>query len=145
MMAYRTSKNERSGIAMNNSQSAPNTSHFSVAQNTSVHNVNFQPHNNSKRDEEKRKKFLTAKYDEHQLNLIKCRLEVESWIWDELRILYDSEDDSYDCEIDLEDLLNCEEEEERRVFLLEKLRHAKVSQDLVDKFINELLAKARKL
>lgn len=37
------------------------------------------------------KKYLTAKYGPHQMTLIKKRLNVEMWIFDELRRLYNCE------------------------------------------------------
>ena len=40
---------------------------------------------------EKKKKYLTAKYGQHQMLLIKKRLKVEMWVFDELRKLYESE------------------------------------------------------
>lgn len=38
---------------------------------------------------EKKKKYLTAKYGAHQMLLIKKRLGVEMWIFDELRKLHE--------------------------------------------------------
>lgn len=48
---------------------------------------------NNLRDEqtEKKKKYLTAKYGQHQMMLIRKRLSVEMWIFDQLRRLYDSD------------------------------------------------------
>lgn len=37
---------------------------------------------------EKREKYLTAKYGSHQMNLIRKRLGVEMWLYDELQKLY---------------------------------------------------------
>lgn len=39
---------------------------------------------------EKKTKFLTAKYGTHQMNLIKKRLSVEMWMYDELQYLFNS-------------------------------------------------------
>lgn len=39
---------------------------------------------------ERREKFLTAKYGSHQMALIRKRLAVEMWLYDELQKLYDS-------------------------------------------------------
>lgn len=39
---------------------------------------------------EKREKFLTAKYGSHQMSLIRKRLAVEMWLFDELQKLYES-------------------------------------------------------
>lgn len=38
---------------------------------------------------ERREKFLTAKYGSHQMALIRKRLAVEMWLYDELQKLYD--------------------------------------------------------
>ena len=37
---------------------------------------------------EKREKYLTAKYGSHQMSLIRKRLSVEMWLYDELQKLY---------------------------------------------------------
>jgi len=39
---------------------------------------------------ERREKFLTAKYGSHQMALIRKRLAVEMWLFDELQKLYES-------------------------------------------------------
>lgn len=39
---------------------------------------------------ERREKFLTAKYGSHQMALIRKRLAVEMWLYDELQKLYDT-------------------------------------------------------
>lgn len=39
---------------------------------------------------ERREKFLTAKYGSHQMSLIRKRLAVEMWLYDELQKLYES-------------------------------------------------------
>uniref|UniRef100_A0A0B6XZ38 Protein phosphatase 1 regulatory subunit 14B n=1 Tax=Arion vulgaris TaxID=1028688 RepID=A0A0B6XZ38_9EUPU len=94
---------------------------------------------------ENKKKYLTAKYGAHQMLLIKKRLGVEMWIFDELRKLYDSENDDHDCELELEDILNLDTDSERRHYVLEQLQDAKQSTDLVNKFIEELLIRAKTL
>ena len=38
---------------------------------------------------ERREKFLTAKYGTHQMSLIRKRLAVEMWLYDELQKLFD--------------------------------------------------------
>ncbi|ODN04321.1 hypothetical protein Ocin01_02360 [Orchesella cincta] len=38
---------------------------------------------------EKREKYLTAKYGSHQMSLIRKRLSVEMWLYDELQKLYE--------------------------------------------------------
>ena len=54
----------------------------------SPRNVGF---NTKDQHTERKKKYLTAKYGAHQMLLIKKRLGVEMWIFDELRKLYNSE------------------------------------------------------
>ena len=51
-------------------------------------NVNF---NSNGEDEKKREKYLTAKYGAHQMALIRKRLKVEMWIFDQLQELYEKE------------------------------------------------------
>ena len=41
--------------------------------------------------EKKREKYLTAKYGAHQMALIRKRLKVEMWMFDQLQKLYSSE------------------------------------------------------
>lgn len=40
---------------------------------------------------EKREKYLTAKYGSHQMSLIRKRLAVEMWLYDELQKLFENE------------------------------------------------------
>ena len=40
---------------------------------------------------EKREKYLTAKYGSHQMSLIRKRLSVEMWLYDELQKLYEDD------------------------------------------------------
>lgn len=94
---------------------------------------------------EKKKKYLTAKYGAHQMLLIKKRLGVEMWIFDELRKLYNSEVDDHDCELELEEILNLDTDRERRKYALEHLQDAKQSQDAVNNFVEEMLKKAKTL
>ena len=49
--------------------------------------VGFSRHNKDDYQEE-RKKYLTAKYPQHQMRLIRKRLEVEDWVDKQLRVLY---------------------------------------------------------
>ena len=51
-------------------------------------NVNFSSNGE---DEKKREKYLTAKYGAHQMALIRKRLKVEMWIFDQLQELYETE------------------------------------------------------
>lgn len=53
---------------------------------TGLH-VNFKEKGEIK---EKREKFLTAKYGHHQMSLIRKRLAVEMWLYEELKKLYEN-------------------------------------------------------
>ncbi|GIY42335.1 uncharacterized protein CDAR_510811 [Caerostris darwini] len=96
---------------------------------------------------ERKKKYLTAKYGQHQMSLIKKRLRVEMWMYDQLQVLYDSSEDSnsYEVEIDLDELLDIEAEPARRDWLRKKLVGVKQSEEAVEKFITELLQRATTL
>lgn len=94
--------------------------------------------------QERKKKFLTAKYGTHQMNLIKKRLGVEMWVYDQLQYLYSSKDDA-EVELDLDELLDVDDDIDRRNWLLGKLVNAKQSQEEVRKFIEELLKRAKTL
>ncbi|KAF9411711.1 hypothetical protein HW555_009577, partial [Spodoptera exigua] len=67
---------------------------------------------------ERREKFLTAKYGSHQMALIRKRLAVEMWLYDELQKLYETPT---------------------------LLADAKKPQKDVHKFINDLLERAKTL
>lgn len=43
---------------------------------------------NREEEKEKRQKYLTARYGQHQMMLIRKRLAVEDWIYEQLRTLY---------------------------------------------------------
>ncbi|KFM81728.1 Protein phosphatase 1 regulatory subunit 14B, partial [Stegodyphus mimosarum] len=96
---------------------------------------------------ERKKKYLTAKYGQHQMSLIKKRLRVEMWMYDQLQILYDSSEESgnYEVEIDLDELLDIEAEPARREWLRNKLVGVKQSEEAVERFITELLQRAATL
>lgn len=49
--------------------------------------VNFKDKGEVK---ERREKFLTAKYGNHQMSLIRKRLAVEMWLYEELKKLYET-------------------------------------------------------
>ncbi|UJR37157.1 hypothetical protein I4U23_029867 [Adineta vaga] len=98
-----------------------------------------------------REKYLTAKYPQQQMQLIRKRLKVEFWVDDQLRLLYeikddDSQDDHDHCPGDLIDsLLDMDDEPERRTFLLDKLRNTKQSRSKTMEFIDELLHRVKML
>jgi len=53
--------------------------------------VNFDARDKCGDKQEQRKRYLTAKYGAHQMLLIKKRLEVEMWVFEELKRLYCTE------------------------------------------------------
>ncbi|CAK1549308.1 unnamed protein product [Leptosia nina] len=105
---------------------------------------------------ERREKFLTAKYGSHQMALIRKRLAVEMWLYDELQKLYESpattesgaasaSDTSQEVEVDIDELLDMDSEEQRWRHLTVLLADAKKPQKDVHRFIKDLLEKAKTL
>ncbi|XP_027197236.1 uncharacterized protein LOC113791643 [Dermatophagoides pteronyssinus] len=124
------------------SSSSPSTT-SSPQSKQSLHHVNFKTDDNNKMNERK-KRYLTAKYGQHQMNLIKKRLKVETWMYEQLQFLFDSDDNLNNIDIDLDEVLDLEGKI-RKQWLREKLIDAKKSKELVEKFIVELLEKANTL
>ncbi|KAJ8045838.1 Protein phosphatase 1 regulatory subunit 14C [Holothuria leucospilota] len=92
-------------------------------------------------DEKTKKKNvnITCKYDRKQMRI---RLEIEEWMDDQLRELYQCQDDEdYPIEIDIDDVLETEEENKRSM-LKDILKDA--SQP-VDVFITDLLKRIQAL
>lgn len=114
---------------------------------TGLH-VNFKEKGEIK---EKREKFLTAKYGHHQMSLIRKRLAVEMWLYEELKKLYESTNNIIDSvsneevEVDIDELLDMDTDEQRRRHLQNLLINAKGTQNDVKIFINDLLEKAKTL
>ncbi|GBP53604.1 Protein phosphatase 1 regulatory subunit 14B [Eumeta japonica] len=83
---------------------------------TGLH-VNFSDKGEVK---ERREKFLTAKYGSHQMALIRKRLAVEMWLYDELQKLYESNKEStsgsapQEVEVDVDELLDMDSDDLRR-------------------------------
>ncbi|XP_048505972.1 protein phosphatase 1 regulatory subunit 14B [Athalia rosae] len=97
---------------------------------------------------ERREKFLTAKYGSHQMSLIRKRLAVEMWLFDELQKLYESVNENgktREVEVDIDELLDMDTDDHRRSYLQDLLVDAKKSPHDVKKFINDLLEKAKTL
>lgn len=111
----------------------------------SPRNVSFA----QKREEEhdKRKKYLTARYGQHQMMLIRKRLAVEDWLYEKLRDMYNCEDeaDDHNCQLDLEEILNLDTDSDRLQYVHESLTDVKKPPDIVNQFIEELLQKAKTL
>jgi len=121
----------------------PKQSSHTEGQSKSLHHVNFSTEKVDLSD--RKKKYLTAKYGQHQMNLIKKRLRVEMWMYEQLQELYKTSGNSDEIEIDLDELLDMEEDFGRKEWLRSKLIDAKQSKDIVESFIVELLEKAKTL
>lgn len=95
---------------------------------------------------ERKEKYLTAKYGAHQMSLIRKRLGVEMWMFDQLQSLYPTpEGKGEEKELDLDELLDIEGEIKRKKFLWDSLADCKQSKEKVEKFIDELLERATTL
>jgi len=106
-------------------------------------NVNFSSNGE---DEKKREKYLTAKYGAHQMALIRKRLKVEMWIFDRLQELYETETElPNDVDIDLDEILDIEDENQRKKFIHGILNNSKCSKEIINKFIDDLLERAKTL
>lgn len=73
----------------------PSAKHSNSPRSSDGHNSprNVSFGNTQKRDEEKdkRQKYLTARYGQHQMMLIRKRLAVEDWLYEKLRDMYNCE------------------------------------------------------
>merc|ERR1711997_175669 len=95
-------------------------------------------------EEKKREKFLTAKYGAHQMALIRKRLRVEMWMYERLTEIYGADD----IEIDLDEVLDMEDETERRTYISELLRvgcKRPLKVEHVNLFVGDLLEKVKTL
>merc|ERR1711892_1311021 len=105
--------------------------------------VNF---NDNPEAEKHREKYLTAKYGAHQMALIRKRLKVEMWMFDQLQELQESGDTaSKEVDIDLDEVLDIDDELQRKIFIRKILTDSKSSKDLINKFVDELLERAKTL
>ncbi|CAH2107890.1 unnamed protein product [Euphydryas editha] len=82
---------------------------------------------------ERREKFLTAKYGSHQMALIRKRLAVEMWLYDELQKLYETPEatpaaPAQEVEVDIDELLDMDSDDLRRRHLTTLLADAKKPQ-----------------
>merc|ERR1712117_151476 len=113
------------------------------AQSTPSKAVNF---NENSENEKHREKYLTAKYGAHQMALIRKRLKVEMWMFDQLQKLQDSEDDSAEeVEIDLDEILDIEDDIQRKIFVRKILSDSNSSKEIINKFVDDLLERAKTL
>lgn len=112
-------------------------------------------------DGDRHKKYLTAKYGQHQMSLIKKRLKIEMWMHDELLALArrlesvgsavqaDAASVADEIEIDLDELLDLADDEARIESLRETLKPLYDMQPdngrCVDEFIEAILEQAKLL
>lgn len=92
---------------------------------------------------ERREKFLTAKYGSHQMSLIRKRLAVEMWLYDELQKLFDPPSEAID--VDIDEILDMESDDIRISHLRRVLSECKRPQQDISKFIGDLLDRAKTL
>jgi len=95
-------------------------------------------------EEKKREKFLTAKYGAHQMALIRKRLRVEMWMYERLQEIYGADD----IEIDLDEVLDMEDEAERKTYISELLKvgcKRPLKVEHVNLFVGDLLEKVKTL
>jgi protein phosphatase 1 regulatory subunit 14B len=85
-MATYTEYNQASSVESYRNTPGQNIS--SGRPSSSETHVSFN-HKNKEEEKDKRQKYLTAKYGQHQMMLIRKRLAVEDWLFDQLRELYD--------------------------------------------------------
>jgi len=105
--------------------------------------VNFSMNNEG---EKKREKYLTAKYGAHQMALIRKRLKVEMWMFDQLQEILEVETEaSNDINIDLDEVLDIDDEGQRKSFICDILEASTSSQEVINKFAEELLERAKTL
>ncbi|XP_048734836.1 uncharacterized protein LOC125650512 [Ostrea edulis] len=143
-MATYTEYNQASSVE--SYRNTPQQNISSGRPNSSESHVSFN-HKNKEEEKDKRQKYLTAKYGQHQMMLIRKRLAVEDWLYDQLRELHDCQDDSedHDCNLDLEDVLNLDSDSERREYAERELVTARVPREDVERFIDELIKKSKTL
>jgi len=131
---YRTNNTSKLSHTENGKKSPPSTPSKAV-------NFSTNPEN-----EKHREKYLTAKYGAHQMALIRKRLKVEMWMFDELQHLQDSENESTkEIDIDLDEILDMDDEIQRKIFLRKVLSDSSSSKEIINKFVDDLLERAKTL
>jgi hypothetical protein len=73
-------------FTQNRSTAMPKPTSLKDGPPKSLMHVNFNTEKGELTD--RKKKYLTAKYGQHQMNLIKKRLRVEMWMYEQLQSLY---------------------------------------------------------
>ncbi|CAH8291973.1 unnamed protein product [Schistosoma turkestanicum] len=83
-------------------------------------------------DNSKRKRYLTAKYDRRTRQKISEKIRLENFVFEQLRILYRTEVDDYDCDIDLDEISDLKTNDQKVQNLKEKLKSCPAKQEQID-------------
>ncbi|CAH8830096.1 unnamed protein product [Trichobilharzia szidati] len=83
-------------------------------------------------DNSKCKRYSTAKYDRRTRQKIREKIRLENFVFEQLRLLYNTEVDDYDCDIDMDEICALQTNEEKVFKLKEKLRSCPAKQDQID-------------
>ncbi|KAH9284491.1 hypothetical protein ECG_02635 [Echinococcus granulosus] len=86
------------------------------------------------------KRHLTARYDKKTRRLMREKLNLEDFIYAELRKVYLRDDDEWDCEMDVDQLIRLNESG-RKAYIEERLLNAPSSEDVKQSFIQTVLEK----
>ncbi|CAM1309935.1 PPP1R14B (predicted) [Pycnogonum litorale] len=137
--------NPSSPYTASSSQSSQSSVTMGSKRNSGTNKVGLHVNFDTDKDElqERKKKYLTAKYGQHQMSLIKKRLGVEMWMYERLQYLYGSDDVQCYNDLDLDELLDVDGDFNKKNWLMDKLTETKQSQDEVNKFVDELLERAK--
>lgn len=90
------------------------------------------------------RRFLTAKYKKKKMGMVRRRIEVEDWIDIELKRIFDVPEgsyDTYDAELDLDEILDIASDNERIVYIKTQLSNATKPAAEIDVFVDELMSK----
>ncbi|CAH8830105.1 unnamed protein product [Trichobilharzia szidati] len=86
-------------------------------------------------DNSKCKRYSTAKYDRRTRQKIREKIRLENFVFEQLRLLYNTEVDDYDCDIDMDEICALQTNEEKVFKLKEKLRSCPAKQDQIDLYL----------
>jgi len=140
-----SSTNRHSTTSSNSTTSCQRLSRHSSSNSPGTPNRHVNFGGGDSAEEKKREKFLTAKYGAHQMALIRKRLRVEMWMYERLQELYGADD----IEIDLDEVLDMDDESDRRTYISELLRidgnHPCTKSERVNGFVGDLLEKVKTL
>jgi len=142
---HASSTNRHSKTSSNSTTSCQRLPRHSTSNSPGTPNRHVNFGGGDSAEEKKREKFLTAKYGAHQMALIRKRLRVEMWMYERLQELYGADD----IEIDLDEVLDMDDESDRRTYISELLRidgnHPCTKSERVNGFVGDLLEKVKTL